>query len=366
INVGEVLDLINTNPLGPENGEINDLAGKNVTTLALEVPISCLVASDAIIGAWTTSSMGKGKPAADGSTGNGSSAVVTSCPAGRPSSPRPSPSFVPTQDCNGWVPSNHPQALGNSSNNGNGNGNSSDSAACPAGQPASARPSPSFVPTQDCQGWVPSNHPQARSAAAGTPPGQFTQVSRLGMPLVNEVVIGLKDKDKFNASEPSGDVQFLDYVTHPSLPVLIQLLFKVPPPEVPRADLVAVFLTGVMGLNQPANVSPSEMLRLNTGIAPRVEEDQNRLGVIAGDTAGFPNGRRPGDDIVDIELRVVEGILLGANSINTRLTDGAFASATVSYDPLGNMTGPLATRLYRNSFPYLTTPLSASPNPTHQ
>ncbi|MEO5894954.1 MAG: DUF4331 domain-containing protein, partial [Vicinamibacterales bacterium] len=87
INVGEVLDLINTNPLGPENGEINDLAGKNVTTLALEVPISCLVAGDPIIGAWTTSSMGKGTPAADGSTGNGSSAVVTSCPAGRPSSP---------------------------------------------------------------------------------------------------------------------------------------------------------------------------------------------------------------------------------------------------------------------------------------
>jgi len=186
------------------------------------------------------------------------------------------------------------------------------------------------------------------------------------MPLVNEVVIGLKDKDKFNASEPSGDAQFLDYVTHPSLPVLIQLLFGVAPPPVPRTDLVAVFLTGVMGLNQPAGVAPSEMLRLNTSIAPVADAAQNRLGVIGGDNAGFPNGRRPGDDIVDIELRVVEGILLAPNSINTALTDGAFASATIAYDPLGNITADSTYRLYRNSFPYLTTPLSASPNPTHQ
>ena len=186
------------------------------------------------------------------------------------------------------------------------------------------------------------------------------------MPLVNEVVIGLKDKDKFNASEPSGDAQFLDYVTHPSLPVLIQLLFGVAPPPVPRTDLVAVFLTGVMGLNQPAGVAPSEMLRLNTSIAPVADGAQNRLGVIGGDNAGFPNGRRPGDDIVDIELRVVEGILLAPNSINTALTDGAFASATIAYDPVGNITADSTYRLYRNSFPYLTTPLSASPNPTHQ
>jgi hypothetical protein len=129
-----------------------------------------------------------------------------------------------------------------------------------------------------------------------TPPGQFTQVSRLGHALVNEVVIGLKDKDGFNASEPSDDVQFLEYVTHPTLPVLIQELFGVPAPAAPRNDLVAVFLTGVPGLNQPEGVRPSEILRLNTETFPVPPASQNPLGVIGGDNAGFPNGRRPGDE----------------------------------------------------------------------
>src|SRR4029450_6780119 len=91
---------------------------------------------------------------------------------------------------------------------------------------------------------------------------------------------------------------------------LINALFGVPPPAAPRNDLVQVFLTGVPGLNRPANVQASEMLRLNTSIAPRAPLAQNALGVLGGDTAGFPNGRRPGDDVVDIALRVVEGALL--------------------------------------------------------
>src|SRR4029434_4517020 len=102
--------------------------------------------------------------------------------------------------------------------------------------------------------------------------GAFTQVSRLGLPLVNEVGIGLPDKDRFNASRPRDDTQFASYVTNPTLPALLEILFGsvgVQAPKVfPRNDLVTVLLTGVDGLNKPASVVASEMLRLNTSIAP--------------------------------------------------------------------------------------------------
>ncbi|MBT8143225.1 MAG: DUF4331 domain-containing protein, partial [Gammaproteobacteria bacterium] len=141
--------------------------------------------------------------------------------------------------------------------------------------------------------------------------GALTQVSRLGMPLVNEVVIGLGDKDLFNTSHPSGDGQFLTYVSNPTLPELLEILFGVTAPNAfPRDDLISVFLTGVTGLNQPEGVAASEMLRLNTSIAAVPAVDQSPLGVLAGDNAGFPNGRRPGDDVVDAALRVVMGVLL--------------------------------------------------------
>jgi hypothetical protein len=146
---------------------------------------------------------------------------------------------------------------------------------------------------------------QRQNAAGG-----FTQVSRLGMPLVNEVVIPVKDKDKFNASIPWHDAQFGQYVTNPELPKLIQGVYKIPAPATPRKDLVQVFLTGVPGLNQPPNVRPAEMIRLNTSIPP--SKAPNRLGVLAGDKAGYPNGRRLTDDVIDISLQVVEGKLLGA------------------------------------------------------
>ena len=292
-NLAETFDLINTNPLGPENGETNDLADKNITTIALEVPISCLRAQDPVIGAWTTSSLGKGAPGTRGrGRGRGNDADE-----------------------------------GGSDKRGRGNG----------------------------------------GGPGHTPPGQFTQVSRLGHALVNEVVIGLKDKDGFNASEPSDDVQFLEYVTHPTLPVLIQELFGVPAPAAPRNDLVAVFLTGVPGLNQPEGVRPSEMLRLNTETFPVPPASQDPLGVIGGDNAGFPNGRRPGDDVIDITLRVVEGILLSPNpAAFPKFTDGAFINATIAYDPDGTITANPSFQLFRDSFPYLNTPLSGSPNPTHQ
>ena len=98
--------------------------------------------------------------------------------------------------------------------------------------------------------------------------GSYRQVSRLGMPLVNEVVVPLKDKDRFNASRPADDAQFLQYVTDPELARLIEAIYGIPAPATPRNDLVQVFLTGVPGLNQPKSVTPSEQLRLNTAIAP--------------------------------------------------------------------------------------------------
>lgn len=119
------------------------------------------------------------------------------------------------------------------------------------------------------------------------------QVSRLGMPLVNEVVIGLADKNRFNASAPSKDAQFLTYVTHPTLPTLLEILFAsagaVAPKQFPRTDLVAAFLTGLPGLNQPASVKPAEMLRLNTETPVTPAGSQQNLGALASD-AGSRTG----------------------------------------------------------------------------
>ena len=152
--------------------------------------------------------------------------------------------------------------------------------------------------------------------------GPMVQVSRLSNPLVNEVVIGLKDKDKFNGSAPKDDAQFATYVTNPTLPALVNLLFRdavnttlgtsipdLAPTNLPRQDLVTAFLTGFPGLNQQAIVTGSEMMRLNTGVSATPRDLQNSFGVVGEDLAGFPNGRRPGDDTVDIALRVVMGAL---------------------------------------------------------
>jgi len=262
VNLAEAFDLINLNPLGPVDGTENVLADKNVTSLAVEVPIACLTSgSDPVIGAWTTAS---------------------------------------------------------------------------------------------------------ERMSGEDDPEEWRQVSRLGQPLVNELVIGLKDKNRFNASEPRRDARFGIYVTNPTLPVLIEALFGVPAPATPRNDLVAVFLTGVPGLNQPAGVRPAEMLRLNTSIAAKAPAAQSPVGVLGGDRAGFPNGRRPGDDVVDIALRAVEGVLLPNHPAAVeQLTDGALSTATIAYTPDGAVTGNAAFSLFRASFPYLQTPLSGSPGPIH-
>lgn len=204
--------------------------------------------------------------------------------------------------------------------------------------------------------------------------GKYIQVSRLGAPLVNEVVIGLPDKDRFNASYPKDDGQFLHYVTNPTLPVLLNVLFgsAAQVPHTPRNDLVAAFLTGVSGLNQPKTLSaPGEELRLNTSIAPTPPVSQNDLGVLGSDLAGFPNGRRPYDDVVDIELRVAEGALCGAigncgdqtsdPNHGTPYTDGARSPGATAATEM--VTGDEnANDTYLDHFPYLETPLPGSPN----
>ncbi|MGE3273590.1 MAG: DUF4331 domain-containing protein [Vicinamibacterales bacterium] len=135
--------------------------------------------------------------------------------------------------------------------------------------------------------------------------GDLVQVSRLGNPLVNEAVIDLARKDAFNSLEPTGDAVALDRVTDPEVPKLLEAIFGVQSPPAPRTDLVTIFLTGLPGLNQPASVTPAEMLRLNMGVPPAAAPE--RMGVLRGDIAGFPNGRRVGDDVTDIVLQAAAG-----------------------------------------------------------
>jgi len=184
------------------------------------------------------------------------------------------------------------------------------------------------------------------TASRRAPGGTWVQVSRLGMPLVNEVVIPAGKKDKWNASKPSDDGQFLPYVTDPELARLIEAVYGIPAPATPRSDLVSVFLTGVDGLNQPAHVTPSEELRLNMSIAP-CTTGCSTLGVIGGDNAGFPNGRRLSDDVLDVAIQVVEGVLVGQD---TGLGDNVDAN----------------DENFKSSFPYLALPESGSDHDPHE
>ncbi|MET1001043.1 MAG: DUF4331 domain-containing protein [Acidimicrobiia bacterium] len=175
--------------------------------------------------------------------------------------------------------------------------------------------------------------------------GNWVQVSRLGMPLVNEVVIPLGQKDRFNASRPKDDAQFAANVTDPELARLIPVLYPgVNVPPAPRNDIASIFLTGIADLNQPAKVQASEMLRLNTMTPPTPFASQDRLGLLAGQNDGFPNGRRLIDDVTDIELRALAGGTPFTPDFNVfpnnALTDGVDAN----------------DKPFLQSFPYLASP----------
>jgi Domain of unknown function (DUF4331) len=135
--------------------------------------------------------------------------------------------------------------------------------------------------------------------------GREVQVSRLANPLVNEVVIPLDRKDRWNSEEPDDEEAFVEEYSEPEVTRLENALYPAldNAPETGRGDLVAIHLTGIPGLNFTGN-DKAELLRLNTGIPPSAPVGQgNRLGVLAGDFAGFPNGRRLEDDVTDIDLR---------------------------------------------------------------
>ncbi|TVP52662.1 MAG: DUF4331 domain-containing protein [Halomonadaceae bacterium] len=295
IALGEIFDLANlTDPLGDRDAGRNDLANKNVTSLAVEVPTDCLTRTDSetaggdpVIGGWTTASIRQVE-------------IINPEPTDK---------------------------------------NFSED---PMGQAASVRG------------------------------GAFTQVSRVGMPLTNEVVIGLKDKDRFNHSQPRNDGQFAAYATNPTLPNLLNIVLDgaVMVPEIyPRDDLVEIFLTGltlfdendeILFDSKPVGVQASEMLRLNTAVAPTPFDEQSDLGLLELDAAGFPNGRRPKDDVVDIALRaVVGGVLPFLRDENgdpfvdpnngAPVTDGAVVTDDLLLDD--------------HRFPYLGHPLAGSPFP---
>lgn len=303
VNLGGVFDLVNFVPVegdsmpGAGDGKgfpggitqdraNDDVVGEfNVTSLALELPIDCLVGKgNGVIGAWTSASLPKSR----------------------------------TLD-----------------------------------------PSPSYNGTSRTD-------------------GPLVQVSRLSAPLVNELVVGLKDKDLYSAAEPMQDGALATYVTNPTLPTLLDVLFRdavnttlgtdipnLAPTNFPRNDLVAAFLTGFPGLNQQKKVTPSEMMRLNTAVAPTPRNKQSNLGVIGGDLAGFPNGRRPGDDAVDIELRVAMGRLcyplpigkaLGADTKNVNLGICKPRDAAVGNVPFTDG-APISAAELPNAFPYLKNPI---------
>lgn len=192
---------------------------------------------------------------------------------------------------------------------------------------------------------------QQRTLESGTgqafTDGPWVQISRLGNPLVNEVVIPLADKDTFNFTEPEDDGMFLDYVQNPGIADLLPALYPGAfecYPTAPREDLVTIFLTGVPGLNQPADVVPSEMLRLNTSIDPTPFDQQDPMGLLAGQSDGFPNGRRLVDDVVDIELQAIAGATpLGA-------CDGVAPNNLLGDGVVGN------DLPYLDQFPYLPHP----------
>ncbi len=171
--------------------------------------------------------------------------------------------------------------------------------------------------------------------------GRWVQTNRLGMPLVNEVVVPLAYKDYFNSSHPHKDADtqpYADVVLKPELAGLFKAVLGLDAPLDNRTDLVSVFLTGVEGLNKPANVRAAEMLRLNTSIA--TNSTPERLGVFAGDTAGFPNGRRLADDVTDIAIQAVAGKLVDGYTVDAALGDGVNQN----------------DKAFLSSFPYMAAP----------
>jgi hypothetical protein len=185
--------------------------------------------------------------------------------------------------------------------------------------------------------------------------GPWEQVSRLGNPLFNEVIVPMAEKDQWNARAPKGDRRYAKYVDTPELQGLLPVLYPGVFPNLaaydkPRADLSAILLTGipegvVPGFQNYTGAVKADMLRLNVAIPPSAEP--KKLGLVAGDPAGFPNGRRLGDDVVTIELRAVAGLTIPLVDPSYE-PDGA---ASAVEDGTTNTNAPIT-----DEFPYLGLP----------
>ena len=206
--------------------------------------------------------------------------------------------------------------------------------------------------------------------------GPWTQVSRLGNPLVNELIIGIGDKDRWNREPPVADgTQFLAYFAQPLLATLLPGLYPGVFPNlaaynaVPgyvRTDLEAILLTGIPGglipgfTNYNGTGVRADQLRLNTAIGPATAPDN--LGLLGGDLSGFPNGRRVFDDVATIELRAVAGATLPL--VDPGFTaDGAAGAVSFGLTKGGTDLPAMGTERYLTSFPYLGVPYSGFSNP---
>lgn len=173
--------------------------------------------------------------------------------------------------------------------------------------------------------------------------GPFIQIQRMGHPLFNELIIGTGDKDRFSMSQPKDDAQFANYALDPVLARVLNAIYAdaLPIPEPPRVDLLPLvqYLPPIAADGTPAG-PVADLLRLNTGVAPTPAENRSRLGLLGGDSAGYPNGRRVSDDVTDIAARVVAGVLAGGDFggfPHNRIGDGVNANDVA----------------YRETFPYV-------------
>jgi hypothetical protein len=202
--------------------------------------------------------------------------------------------------------------------------------------------------------------------------GPFSQVSRLGNPLFNEVIVPLGKKDYWNKQQPAHDKQFATYVAHPELAQLLPVLYPGAFPHLAaldkagtaRADLEAILLTGIpsgliKGFTNYTGAVQADMLRLNTSIPPTPASSKTYsiLGLIAGDAAGFPNGRRVTDDVVTIELRAIAGVVYP-------LIDPGYKVDAVVPDVTDGLTNTSVTNQSLTTFPYLGVPYDGYDNPS--
>ena len=177
------------------------------------------------------------------------------------------------------------------------------------------------------------------------------QVNREGNSLINELIIGTGSKDKFSTDDPKNDGQFASFFLDPLLAHLFNSVLGIPVPAPPRLDLLPLvqYMAPICPGCGPSDAGPiADLLRLNTGIPPTPVAQQKRLGFLVGDNAGFPNGRRPVDDVVDIAARAVAGILADSQKYGARIGDG------VNLNGLG----------YGATFPYVL-PANSGRNSVH-